>query len=381
VITEVALAVVLLVAASLMVKAFQRMMNFNLGFNPHNLLTMRISLPPARYGEPALCRDFYEQALERLQVLPEVEAVGAANNRSSVAMADFRVEGQPARPTGEALPDMQFIDGNYFAAMGIPLRRGRLLTAQEKGSKQAAVAIISESVARRFWKNADDAIGSAMHVGGYGFPPITVIGVVGDVKDWFTGQSEETIYLSNSYMPQWSMEFMLRTRIDPQKVVANARAQVHSVDRNQPIYDIKSMEQTLDEQTSGVRLAAVMMAAFALIALCLAVSGVYGIVSYSVAQRTQEIGVRLALGASSGNVLALVVGQALRLATAGLAIGLIVAYIGARLMSSMLYGVIDPDIVTFAGLSALLLTSAMLAGYLPARRAVRIDPLMALRCE
>jgi predicted permease len=328
-----------------------------------------------------LCRDFYEQALERLQVLPEVEAVGAANNRSSVAMADFRVEGQPARPTGEALPDMQFIDGNYFAAMGIPLRRGRLLTAQEKGSKQAAVAIISESVARRFWKNADDAIGSAMHVGGYGFPPITVIGVVGDVKDWFTGQSEETIYLSNSYMPQWSMEFMLRTRIDPQKVVANARAQVHSVDRNQPIYDIKSMEQTLDEQTSGVRLAAVMMAAFALIALCLAVSGVYGIVSYSVAQRTQEIGVRLALGASSGNVLALVVGQALRLATAGLAIGLIVAYIGARLMSSMLYGVIDPDIVTFAGLSALLLTSAMLAGYLPARRAVRIDPLMALRCE
>jgi predicted permease len=291
------------------------------------------------------------------------------------------VEGQPVRPPGEVLPGLQFIDGNFFAAMGIPISQGRALAFRDSGAKPAAVAVISESVARRYWQDPKRAIGSVMHIGGYAFPPMTVVGMAGDVKDWFTGQGEETIYLANAQMPQRSMGLLLRTRIDPVKAAPAARRQLQSVDHNQPIYDIKSMEQLLDEQTSGVRLAAVMMGVFAIIALFLAVSGIYGVVAYSVAQRTQEIGVRMALGARAGNVRALVIGQALRLAALGLVIGVLVSYLAARLMSSMLYGVIDPDPYTFVGLAAILAASALLAGYFPARRATRIDPMVALRCE
>jgi putative ABC transport system permease protein len=381
VVTEVALALILLVAAGLMVKAFQHMMTFDMGFNPRGLLTMQASLPPLRYQEPTSIRTFFDQTVEKLQALPEVESAGAASSRGSVIMTEFRVEGQPARPQGETLPGLQFIDGNFFAAMGIPVRKGRPLLEQDEGAKPAAVAVISESVARRFWKTPEDSVGSAIHIGGYAFPPMTVVGVAGDVKDWFTGESEETVYLSNAHMPQRSMGLLIRTRIDPAGVIAPARAQIHSVDRNQPIYDIKSMEESLEERTSGVRLSAVMMSAFAFIALFLAASGIYGIVSYSVSQRTQEIGVRMALGARSGMVLRLVVGQAFRLAATGLVIGVIAAFLLARLMSSLLFGVIDPDLLTFAGFSALLGGSALLAGYIPARRATRVDPMIALRCE
>jgi ABC-type antimicrobial peptide transport system permease subunit len=177
------------------------------------------------------------------------------------------------------------------------------------------------------------------------------------------------------------MGLMIRTRIDPLKVIPAARRQIKNVDRNQPMYDIKSMEQILDEQTAGVRLSAATMSAFAVIALFLAISGIYGIVAYSVARRTQEIGVRMALGAGPGNVLSLMIGRALRLTAVGLVIGLPAAYLATRLMSSMLYGVIAPDLFIFAILAIVLAAGALVAGYIPARRAAHIDPIVALRCE
>ncbi len=381
IVAEVALAMVLLVSAGLMVRTFQRLMTFDIGIRPENLLTMQISLPPDRYGEAALSRAFYEDAIAQLQRLPEVEAVGAANSRSSVVAKDFRVEGQPVRLPGEEVPCLQFISGNYFTAMGIPLHRGRAPTAQESGARPAGVVVISESVARRFWHPSDQAIGSMIHIDGYDFPPMTVIGVAGDVKDWFTGEAEETVYLANAHMPQWSMGLMVRTRIDPLKVIPAARRQIKNVDRNQPVHDIKSMEQILDEQTAGVRLSAATMSVFAVIAMFLAVSGIYGIVAYSVARRTQEIGVRMALGAGPGNVLSLMIGRSLRLTAAGLIIGLPAAYLATRLMSGMLYGVIAPDLFLFALLAMVLAAGALVAGYIPARRATRIDPIVALRCD
>jgi putative ABC transport system permease protein len=379
VVAEVAMTLVLLVSAGMMVKAFQHMMTFDMGFNPKNLISMRQSLPATKYREASLVRSYYERVLENLRRVPDVTAVGAAG--SDAQMTVFRVEGQAPALPGEPLPGMQLIAGDYFAAMGMKVTRGRPLTVRDEGPNPAHVAVVSEGVVRRWWKNSQDPIGTVIRVGRYDIPPLTVVGVVGDVKDWFTGAGQPTVYISSAHMPQLSMGLVARTNKDSGRTLSIARAQVQVVDPNQPVYDVKSMEQILNEQTSGVRMAAVMMSGFAVIALLLAVTGTYGIVAFSVSQRTQEFGIRMALGARSRDVLALVTGQAVRLTAFGLVIGACAAFGVAGLMSSVLYGIVSPDPLTFAGLSTVLAVSAVLAGYLPARRATKVDPIVALRCE
>lgn len=376
--SEVALALVLLVGAGLMVKTFRRMLTVNAGFNPEHLLTLRVALPASAYREGHQVTAFYDQALGRLRTLPEVQAAGATG---SLGMAEgFLIEGRPAPEPGEPRPEVQPASPDYFRAMGIPLMNGRAISGQD-GAEAPRVAVLSESVARHYWRESAAAIGRRIKLGGPGAPWLSVVGVVGDVKYWFTGERLPMVYLPHLQAPQRSMKLVLRTAGDPMRAVAGARRQVESVDPAQPVYDVKSMQQVLEEQTSGVRLAGVSMSAFAVMALVLAIAGIYGVVSYLAAQRTREIGLRMALGAGPGDVLRLVTGQALQPTLAGLAIGLLAAFGMARAMSSALFGVVGLDPATFAGFTLLLALAALLAAYIPARRATRVDPMAALRYE
>jgi putative ABC transport system permease protein len=236
-------------------------------------------------------------------------------------------------------------------------------------------------VARRYWKSGGDPLGANAAIEPYAFPSFTIVGIVADTKDWFTGATDATVYVLNDQMPQWSFELVVRTAGDPGKALAAVRAQAQGVDRTQPVYDAKTMEQLFDEQLSGVRLSTWMMGVFAAIALVLAASGVYGVISYSVARRTHEIGIRIALGAVVSEVRRLIVTQAMRPVLAGIALGTAAALALTRIMSNALYGVVALDPATFAGVLLLLAASAFIAGYIPARRASAVDPVVALREE
>jgi len=376
---EVALALLLLVAAGLMVKTFRGMMVFDLGYQPRHLLTLSTSLPAAHYGNPARVRAFYEQSVEHIGRLPQVIAAGSSGG--DAMLSDFRVVGQPPREAREAPPGMQLVTGDYLTAMGIPILAGRAITSADGGAAPKPVAVISDSVARRYWGSTARALGGRFEARGYQFPVFTVVGVSGDLKEWFSKERQSTIYLPCALMPQFNASFAIRTRGNPADVAPAVREAIHKLDREQPVYDLTTGEKFLDAQTSGVRAAAGMMSVFAAIALLLAVTGIYGVVSYAVAQRTHEIGIRLALGAQPAGVLRMVILQALRIAAAGLAIGLVAAFLLTHAMASALYGVISLDVFTFAGFAVLLAAAAGFAAWLPARRATRIDPMQALRYE
>ena len=305
----------------------------------------------------------------------------AAGGSAAAALGDFRVEGQPPRESHEPTPDLRLVAGDYFPAMGMPLLYGRAITAADSGAAPQHVTVISESVARRYWKTPKMALGARILAVGANLPPLTVVGVVGDMKDWFRHERWSTIYIPNALMPQVGLRFAIRTHADPEGIIRAARRELHDLDRNQPLYDVTTAEQYKDAQTSGVRISAVMMAVFAGIALVLAVTGIYGIVSYTVAQRTHEIGVRLALGASPAGVLRLVVTQVLRVTLTGLAIGMAAALVLTRVMASALYGVISLNPATFAAFALVLALAAAAAAWFPARRATRIEPIQALHYE
>jgi len=373
----VALALVLLVGAGLMVKTFQHMLTLNAGFNPKNLLTMSVALPASQYRGNSQISAFYDRALRGLESIPEVKAAGASGSLGTAE--GLYVEGRPEPRPGEPRPTIDAVSEHYFLAMGIPVLEGRSISRQD-GAESPRVALVSESVARHYWP-ASDAIGRRIKLGNAQSPWLTVVGVCGDIKDWFTGEPQPAAYVSYFQAPQLSMMLLMRTAGDPMQIANAARAGIHGVDRNQPVYDLKSMEESISEQTSGVRSAAVTMSTYAAIALLLAVTGIYAVIAYSVVQRTHEIGLRLALGAGHGDIVRMVVGQAFRLAAIGLAIGIPVAFILTRIMASALYGVVSVDALTFVAFTVALAVSALLAGYIPARRAVRVDPMTALHHE
>jgi len=378
VVTEVALALLLLVAAGLMVNTFRAIAVFDIGYDTHKLVTMSTSLPRARYATPAAARMYFDEAVERLGRIPGVKAAGGS---AAAPLGDFRVEGQPPREAREPAPDLRLVAGDYFPAMGMPVLCGRPITAADSGAAPQHVAVISESVARRYWKTPKLALGARILTVGADLPPLTVVGVAGDLKDWFRHARWSTIYIPNALIPQLSLSFAIRTHGAPEGVIRAARQELRDLDRNQPLYDVTTAEQYKDAQTSGVRIAAVLMTVFAGIALALAVTGIYGIVSYTVAQRTHEIGVRLALGASPAGVLRLVVAQVLSVTLTGLAIGMAAALVLTRVMASALYGVVSLDPATFAAFALVLGLAAAAAAWFPARRATRIDPIQALRYE
>ena len=380
VVVEVALALVLLVGAGLMLQAFRGLLTANPGFNPKNLLTMQVALPEQQYREPAQTASFYDRVLRTLGALPDVRA--AASYADKGGPDGFYIEGQPEPRPGEMRPGVRTVSGRYFETAELPIRLGRGISGQD-GPESPRVVVLSESVARHYWPDYPhgDPIGRHIKLGNSQSPWLTVAGVSGDVKDWFTGQPMPAAYIPSVQAPRRAMMLLLRTAGDPLGVATSARAAVRAVDRNPPVYDVKSMEQIIAWQTSGVGAAAMSMEIYAGIALLLAVTGIYALTSYSAAQRTHEIGVRMALGARGSDVLKMVVGQSLRTAGAGLAIGLPAAVIMTKIMSSLLSNLVPLDLRTVAAFTVLLAAAALLAAYVPARRAARVDPMVALHHE
>jgi putative ABC transport system permease protein len=376
VVTEVALALVLLVGAALMVKTFRRMLTFDVGFNSKNLLTAQISLPSLKYRGDSQIRIFYGQVLPGLESIPQARSAAAVYRAGA---GGLYIEGRPDPRPGEPWPVVVGVSSRYFQTMEIPLRSGRPISDQD-GPDAPRVVVVSESIARHYWPGADP-LGRRVKLVNPQAPWLTVIGVCGDITDWFTSEPMPRAYVPYRQVPGSAMTLLIRTASDPMQSAAAVRAKVREVDKNQPVYDVKSMEESINEETSGVRTSASIMSLFAAIALLLAATGIYAVISYSVVQRTHEVGVQMALGAGRKDVLKMTLFDALRLASAGLAIGIPAALVLMRLMSSVLFNVVAFDWTMFAGFAVVLVCSALLAGYVPAVRATRVDPLDALRHE
>ena len=284
---------------------------------------------------------------------------------------------------GETRPAIRVVSGHYFETAELPIRLGRGISERD-GAESARVVVLSERVVRHYWpeyRQGAEPIGHRIKLGNAQSPWLTVVGVSGDLREWFTGEPSATAFIPSVQAPERAMTLLLRTSTDPLGVAPSARAAVRAVDRNPPVYDVRSMEQVVAVQTSGVRSAAFTMTTYAGIALLLAVTGIYALASYSAAQRTHEIGIRMALGARRGDVLKMVVVQSLRTTGAGLAIGVPVAVMMTKLMSTVLANVVPMHLDTVAGFTVLLGGSALVAAYVPARRASRVDPMVALHHE
>ena len=380
VVSEVTIALVLLVGAALMVSTFRRMLTISPGYETRNLLKMEVALPSLNYGDDARTTAYYDRALHELSGIRGVRDAGAAGYMP--AAEGVFIEGRPEARPGEPVPGIQAVSDRYLQALGLPLEHGRFPSAQDR-PEAPRVVVVSESIARYYWPNQQggDAIGRRIRLAGGTAPWLTVVGVVGDVRDWFTHNPLPRAYVPSAQAPRRAMQVVMRTNVDPMGIVPAVRASMHAVDASQPIYDLMSMEQAISEQTSGVRVSAATMTIYAGIALLLSITGIYAVVAYSVVQRTHEIGIRMALGAGSGEILKMTVGFALRIAAMGLAVGLPLSFLLMQFVSRVLYGVVVVDTLTLATFTLVLAVAAGAAGYIPARQATRVDPLTALRAD
>jgi putative ABC transport system permease protein len=386
IVAEIALSLVLLAGAGLLLKSFLKLQQVDPGFKADNVLTMRISLPQQRYQTPDQIRNFYRDVVSRVRTLPGVEAAGAISAlplSGQGGSGTTTIETQ-AVPQDKTTPELDFraVTPGYFEAMSIRLVRGRYF--DERDSEQAApVAIVDETLAQTFWPN-EDAVGKRVHRGGGRFsqPWMTIVGVVRHVRSrTLEAPSRSELYWPEAQTPYSSMSLAIRTSVEPLSLGSAVQKQVIAVDPEQPVYRIRTMEDLMATSLARRRLSMLFLAIFAGAALALAAVGIYGITSYSVAQRSQEMGVRLALGASRSGILRLVLGQSLRLALAGVAVGLLGSFLLTGLMSSLLFDVAAADPVTFAIVAATLIVVTLAASYVPAWRATRVDPMVALRYE
>jgi putative ABC transport system permease protein len=386
VVAEVALALVLLVGAGLMIRSFVRLQSVSPGFDSAGLLTMRVVLPNSSYPEEHQRITFFKQAVERLGNLPGVEAAGAASFLPMTGMAaatSFAIDGRPSPEAGAERPgcDVRVTDMNFFRTMRIPLLRGR--TYDERETTEARrVLVINEALARKYFPG-EDPLGKRLVVNMSNEPqPTEIIGIVADVKHrGLDAGAEPTVYMPHPELSYNGMSLVMRTKGDPQALAASAQREIQAIDPEQPVADVRTMEQWLAESVARARFSAMLLGVFAVLALLLATVGIYGVISYTVTQRTHELGIRVALGAQRSDVLRLVIGQGLALAGVGVALGLVGAFALTRLVRSLLYEVSATDPLTYVGLSLFLLLVALLACYLPARRATRVDPMQALRYE
>jgi putative ABC transport system permease protein len=393
VVAEFALALVLLASAGLLVKSFAKIQEVSTGFDPDGVLTMRLVLPEAKYKGYAEQRAFYETLFARLRALPGVEAVGANNLipfGGGGGSRGFLIEGRPV-PPGSPHPEEQlrFITSGYFDAMRIPVLRGRDFKESDVDGAPR-VAVVSRAMAERHWPG-EEAIGKRFAYSGLrpGTTPewIEIVGIVGDIKHrGLDIESKPEIYVP-VYQPLFkgfrlpALYVGIRTTGDAASLAPSVRREVLAVDREQAISNMKTMRQRLAESVAQRRFNMTLLGLFAAVALMLAGVGVYGVMSYAVARRTHEIGVRVALGAQRGDVLSLVLRQGMKLTLAGVAVGLVGALAATRVMASMLYGISATDPLVFAGVAALLAAVALLACLVPARRATKVDPMVALRYE
>jgi putative ABC transport system permease protein len=384
VVCEVALSLVVLVGASLLIRSFQRLQSVAPGFNPEGLLTLQVSLPSVRYGTPAQQAAFFQQMTERLAALPGVQSVAVANDfplEGDMQTSTPNVEGRRAPPNEGLLSGLHSVSHDYFQAMGTTLLKGRAFTpADALGALR--VAIINDTMAQRLFPNEDPLGKKIKFSDDPKVPWKEVVGVVADVKhEGLDAAPFMETYLPFPQTPWPIMAVSIRSKSDPLTLAAAARKAVSEVDPDQPVYDVKTMVQRMSELVAPRRLSMVLFTCFAAVALVLASVGVYGVMSYSVSRRTHELGIRLALGATAADVLRLIVGQGLLLTGAGVAVGLAAAFALSRLMSGLLYGVSATDPFTFVCVSLALIFVALLASYIPGRRATAVDPMVALRHE
>ncbi|MFN7944435.1 MAG: ABC transporter permease [Blastocatellia bacterium] len=383
VIAETALALMLLVGAGLLMKSFIRLQHVDPGFRPQGVLTAVVALPRSSYPDPPQIRAFYRQLLERLGAVPGVENVGAV---SSLPLGNFNtdagflIEGRPKPAVGQG-PTAWYsaASRDYFQAIGIRLRRGRMFTERDHDTAPKTV-IISESFARRYF-TGEDPLGKRI---GNGRPDgwREIIGVVDDVRHFgLDVDVRPTMYFSDQQQPARRMCIVLRTAGDPLSLASALRAQVLALDRNLAVSNLQTMEQITSESIAAPRFTLLLIGLFAVLALLLAAAGIYGVMSYAVTQRTHEVGIRLALGAQSGDVLKMVISQGLKLVIGGVLIGLAGALALTKLMKSLLFSVSASDPLTFATVALMLIAVALLACWIPARRATKVDPMIALRCE
>src|SRR6185503_7551768 len=384
VITQVALALVLLVGAGLLVRSLNRLQAVDPGFNAQNLLTVRVTLPAARYEEEPKRIDFFQRAIAQMKAIPGVEAVGAINTPPFTGLysgTTVEVDGQKLPPGQELKTGICVTDVNYFEAMQIPLKQGRFYTDQE-ATEMRHVVLVNEAFVRKNLGGANP-LGHKLTI--YMKDenvPTEIIGVVGDHKHLGLDTSVEPVaYWPHPELVYPGMTIVLRTKGDAKAVAPATREVIRTLDPQQPIGEISTMESLLSTSVARSRFSASLLAVFSVVALVMAAVGIYGVMSYSVLQRTHEIGVRMALGAQRFDVLKLVVTKGIVLALIGVAVGLAASFAVTRLLSTLLFEVTTTDAVTFAAVSVGLFVVTLLACYLPARRATRVDPLKALRYE
>jgi putative ABC transport system permease protein len=389
VVGEMALAVMLLVGAGLLLRSFIRLQQVDPGFRAEGALAFDLSLPTSNYSEPTQVADFYRRLLERLQTLPGVQVAGATTvlplggNR---LILDFNVEGQePSLPGQGRSMLVRAATPDYFRTVGVPTRRGRVFSEADRAGAPGVV-VLNEAAVQRFFPN-EDPIGKHIETG-WGFDDGTfasgeVVGIVGNVKQNGLGEdAAPELYLPHAQFAIEEMSVVLRTtRQDPLALVSSIREEVRALDPNLPPTEFRTLEQVVSRSVAQPRFYTLLLSVFAGVALTLAAIGIFGVISYAVVQRTREIGIRMALGASTGSVLRLVVGGVVGLAAGGAVLGVIGSLALGRFLGSLLYGVTATDLTTYVAVVVILFAIALLASYIPARRAARVDPMVALRAE
>jgi putative ABC transport system permease protein len=387
VVAEVAVSLVLLIGAGLLVNSFLRLRNVDPGFRTDHVLTMSVTLTPLKYPDHARREAFYTELINNVEALPGVKSAAVASQIPLIKQGDsvgVIFEGRPLpEPGKENIVATRVVSPRYFETMGIQLLRGRVFNNQDRiGSP--VVAVISDSMARRYWPG-EDPVGKRLCPGRPQTPEdwVTVVGVVNDVLQYgLDADQKPQMYLSYQQSDYFApRRLVVSTSVEPESLTSAVRAAVWSIDKDQPVSDIETMDAVLSDSIARQRFSALLLGVFGLVALLLAAVGIYGVMSYTMAQRTHEIGLRMALGARKWDVLKLAVGQALKLVLVGVAAGLAASLILTRVMTSLLFGVSSTDPVTFAGISLVLVAAGVLASYIPARRATKVDPMIALRYE
>jgi putative ABC transport system permease protein len=387
VVSEVALAIVLLLGAGLLVQSFLRLVQVDPGFAPHHVLTFQLDSPPGKQDSRAPA--FFREVVASIRTLPgarSASAVASLPLTGDNIASSIEIEGQPTPMGSRPAADFNAVEPDYFRTVGITLVAGRDFTEYDN-SKSTPVVIVNRTLARNFFPN-QDPIGKHVRPGignGYGpgeLPMREIVGVIGDVKQSELGaDASPEVYAPLAQCPFDSMFFVVRIANAPKSVIEAARRRVASLDKNAPIYHVETLDQYLAQSVATPQFITLLLSGFSGLALLLACLGIYGVISYIAVQRTHEIGIRMALGAEKGDVLRMIIGEGLRPTLAGVAIGIFGALRLTRLLSSILYGVTPTDPFTFAAVSLILIGVALLACYIPARRAAKADPMLALRYE
>jgi len=389
IVAEVALSVILLVGAGLLIDSFARLQDVAPGFNPSRLLTLRVAPPDTKYPTFERGEAFYDELTRRLRAAPGVRSVAATNALPLSGFGGdrtFYIEGRTVtRPEEQSDEQIRFVSAGYFSAMQIPVIAGREFTDRDTLESPRA-AVVNQALARKYWPNGDP-IGKRVSFSHRAPAWYQIVGTVGTIKHRgldATGVPELYVPYGQPLFAGWTVRPMfvvVRTAGDPLAMTTTVRQTVAAIDPDLPVSNVRSMEHRMSESLASRRFNMVLLALFALLALILAAVGIYGVVAYAVTERTHEIGVRVALGAQSRDVLTMIVGQGLALAAAGAVLGVCAALGLTRLMAGLLFGVTPADTLTFTGVTLLLLAVAFAASWLPARRAMRVDPLTALLTE